>query len=54
MGRGIVDWVGQFKALKRDGYRSAVSLETHWDGGGTAEQSSSDELGRDEEDLARS
>lgn len=40
MGRGIVDWVGQFQALKRDGYRYAVSLETHWDGGGTPEQSS--------------
>lgn len=40
MGRGIVDWVGQFKALKRDGYHYAVSLETHWDGGGTPEQSS--------------
>jgi len=40
MGRGIIDWEGQFKALKRDGYHFAVSLETHWDGGGTAEQSS--------------
>ncbi len=30
MGRGIIDWVGQFKALKRDGYQFAVSLETHW------------------------
>lgn len=30
---GIVDWVGQFKALKRDGYHDAVSLETHWRGG---------------------
>jgi L-ribulose-5-phosphate 3-epimerase len=40
MGRGIVDWVGQFKALKRDGYHRAVSLETHWDGGGTPERSS--------------
>jgi sugar phosphate isomerase/epimerase len=40
MGRGIIDWVGQFKALARDGYRYAVSLETHWDGGGTAEESS--------------
>jgi len=28
MGRGIIDWVGQFKALKRDGYHFAVSLET--------------------------
>ncbi len=39
MGSGIVDWVGQFKALKRDGYRYAVSLETHWAGGGTPEDS---------------
>ena len=30
---GLVDWTGQFKALKRDGYRYAVSLETHWRGG---------------------
>jgi sugar phosphate isomerase/epimerase len=30
---GLVDWVGQFKALKRDGYSHAVSLETHWHGG---------------------
>ena len=29
MGQGIVDWVGQYKALKRDGYGLAVSLETH-------------------------
>jgi sugar phosphate isomerase/epimerase len=36
---GEVDWVGQFKALKRDGYSHAVSLETHWHGGGTAEAS---------------
>ena len=40
MGRGIVDWTGQFKALKRDGYHFAVSLETHWSGGGTPEESS--------------
>jgi L-ribulose-5-phosphate 3-epimerase len=40
MGRGSVDWAGQFAALKRDGYRYAVSLETHWDGGGTPENSS--------------
>jgi sugar phosphate isomerase/epimerase len=40
MGKGIVDWTGQFKALKRDGYRFAVSLETHWNGGGTPEESS--------------
>jgi sugar phosphate isomerase/epimerase len=40
MGKGIVDWSGQFAALKRDGYRHAVSLETHWDGAGTPEASS--------------
>jgi L-ribulose-5-phosphate 3-epimerase len=39
MGRGLIDWVGQFKALKRDGYHYAVSLETHWRGAGSAEAS---------------
>lgn len=39
MGRGSIDWVGQFKALKQDGYQYAVSLETHWRGAGTAEES---------------
>lgn len=40
MGAGAVDWVGQFTALKRDGYRYAVSLETHWRGAATPEESS--------------
>src|ERR1041385_7827724 len=40
MGKGIIDWVGQFRALRKDGYRGAVSLETHWRGAGTAEESS--------------
>ena len=40
MGKGIIDWSGQFAALKRDGYRHAVSLETHWRGAGTPEASS--------------
>lgn len=39
VGEGIVDWVGQLKALQRDGYRYAVSLETHWRGAGSAEDS---------------
>jgi L-ribulose-5-phosphate 3-epimerase len=39
VGAGVVDWVGQFQALKRDNYRYAVSLETHWRGAGTAEAS---------------
>jgi L-ribulose-5-phosphate 3-epimerase len=40
MGGGFIDWAGQFKALKRDGYRFAVSLETHWSGGGSPEECS--------------
>jgi len=39
MGQGLIDWVGQFKALKSDGYHHAVSLETHWRGAGSAEES---------------
>jgi L-ribulose-5-phosphate 3-epimerase len=39
MGGGIIDWAGQFKALKRDHYHFAVSLETHWRGAGTPEES---------------
>jgi len=40
VGKGVVDWAGQLRALKRDGYRYAVSLETHWRGAGTPEASS--------------
>lgn len=40
MGKGIIDWPGQFAALKRDGFHYAVSLETHWRGAGTPEASS--------------
>lgn len=39
MGRGVIDWTGQFAALKRDGYHFAVSLETHWRGASTPEES---------------
>jgi L-ribulose-5-phosphate 3-epimerase len=39
MGRGSIDFVGQFRALKRDGYHGIMSLETHWRGGGTPEES---------------
>ena len=39
MGKGMIDWVGQYKALKRDGYHHVVSLETHWRGAGTPEAS---------------
>ncbi|HEX3643973.1 MAG TPA: sugar phosphate isomerase/epimerase family protein [Vicinamibacterales bacterium] len=40
MGRGVIDWAGQFRALKNDGYAHAVTLETHWRGAGTPEASS--------------
>jgi len=40
MGRGIIDYVGQFRALMRDGYRGTMSLETHWNGPGNVEESS--------------
>jgi sugar phosphate isomerase/epimerase len=32
VGKGTIDWVGQFKALKKGGYTKAVSMETHWHG----------------------
>ena len=39
VGGGTVDWVGQFKALQRDGFHYGLSLETHWRGAGTPEAS---------------
>ncbi len=30
VGQGEIDYVGQFAALKRDGYAGAISLETHY------------------------
>ena len=40
MGRGIIDYVGQFRALVQMGYSGTMSLETHWRGAGTEEESS--------------
>lgn len=39
VGRGSIDWVGQFLALKKQGYKLGYSLETHWRGAGSAEES---------------
>ena len=39
VGDGVVDWVGQIKALRRDGFHYGLSLETHWRGAGTPEAS---------------
>jgi sugar phosphate isomerase/epimerase len=45
MGKGVIDWLGQFRALKKDGYAGAVSLETHWRlTGGTPEESTRQSL----------
>jgi sugar phosphate isomerase/epimerase len=30
LGMGDIDYLGQLKALKRDGYRGYLSMETHW------------------------
>jgi sugar phosphate isomerase/epimerase len=40
VGKGIIDWAAQFRALKQAGFREVVSLETHWQGGGSPEASS--------------
>lgn len=40
VGIGVVDWVGQLRALRRNGYHYGLSLETHWRGAGTPEASS--------------
>lgn len=39
VGKGLPDWVEQFKAFKKIKYHHAVSLETHWEGGGSPEAS---------------
>jgi L-ribulose-5-phosphate 3-epimerase len=40
MGRGLIDYVGQFRALAQAGYSGTMSLETHWKGAGSPEESS--------------
>jgi sugar phosphate isomerase/epimerase len=39
VGAGKVDWVGQLRALREDGFHFGLSLETHWRGAGTPEAS---------------
>jgi len=39
VGTGIIDWTAQFRELAKAGFHDAVSLETHWHGGGTPEES---------------
>jgi len=30
VGSGLIDWKGQIRALRRDGYDGTMSLETHY------------------------
>jgi L-ribulose-5-phosphate 3-epimerase len=53
MGRGIIDYVGQFRALKKDGYDGVLSLETHWRGAGTPEESTRQSMAGMKELLRR-
>jgi sugar phosphate isomerase/epimerase len=53
MGRGIIDFVGQFRALVKAGYRGTMSLETHWQGGGTPEESSRQSFAGWKEELSK-
>jgi L-ribulose-5-phosphate 3-epimerase len=52
VGIGVVDWVGQFRALKQQGYHDGVSLETHWRGAGTPEASTRISMGQMKHALA--
>ena len=46
MGSGEVDWVGQLRALKSDGYTGILSIETHYaPQGGTPEEGTRETLG---------
>lgn len=53
VGKGTIDWVGQFRALKQAGYTLGVSLETHWRGSGTPEQSSEESWAGMKADLQK-
>ena len=53
MGKGKIDFVGQFQGLVKDGYRGFVVLETHWRGAGSAEESTRQSLAGMKAQLAR-
>jgi sugar phosphate isomerase/epimerase len=53
MGHGFIDWVGQFRALKQQGYHLATSLETHWRGAGTPEESTRQSMAGMKETLRK-
>jgi len=51
LGEGGIDWKGQIAALKHDGYKGWVSLETHWPGPGGDKQMASMICGRNLKSL---
>ncbi|MBA3443100.1 MAG: sugar phosphate isomerase/epimerase [Pyrinomonadaceae bacterium] len=53
MGGGYIDFVNQFRQLKKDGYRGAVVLETHWRGAGTPEESTRQSMAGLKDQLRR-
>jgi sugar phosphate isomerase/epimerase len=53
VGHGFIDWVGQFRALKQQGYHYATSLETHWRGAGTPEESTRQSMAGMKETLRK-
>jgi L-ribulose-5-phosphate 3-epimerase len=53
MGRGIIDYVGQFRALVQAGYSGTMSLETHWKGAGSEEESSRQSMAGMKEQLKK-
>jgi sugar phosphate isomerase/epimerase len=53
MGGGIIDYVAQYRALRKDAYRGVVSLETHWRGAGTPEESTRQSMAGMKELLRR-
>jgi L-ribulose-5-phosphate 3-epimerase len=53
MGRGIIDYVGQFRALVQAGYQGTMSLETHWNGAGSPEESSRQSFAGMKEELSK-
>jgi sugar phosphate isomerase/epimerase len=52
LGKGSVDWPGQVAALRSDGYRGWISLETHWSGPGGDKLQGSVICGRNLKTLA--
>ena len=53
MGRGVIDYVGQFRALVKAGYSGTMSLETHWRGAGSAEESSRQSMAGMKDQLSK-